>query len=157
MLKELIKKIKPTIKPLLAIVLIFITLNILYTCSCKVYQMQKTKQYMNKLPITQSKYKDLELVKLNKDIKHMKPKIINPEQELTPEEIKKLYLEIPNDYRFNICGETLKRDPRLENNNYDKPLGLMCRNGYRKNISEPIIDSFDSENVLVRGHKQCKV
>lgn len=152
MVKELITRIKPIIRPIICIVVTIILITILYTCSCSVYKKQ---QNMNILPITKSEYKDPELVELNENVSHMKPIITTPEIQLSTEELKKKYSKTPNDYRFNICGETKVQDPRLENKNYDKPLGLMCRKSYRKNISEPIINN-QNKLVYVRGHKECK-
>jgi hypothetical protein len=154
MVKQLITKIKPMIAPMINILLIIATLTVLYMCSCRVYKKQAIA--LAKTPITQTKYKDLDLVELNEKSTHMKPVITDPLPKLTDQELKRVYTEIPNDYRFNICGESKAQDPRLENTNYDQPLGLMCRKMYRKNISEPIIDNLD-KITLVRGHKHCKV
>lgn len=154
MVKQLITKLKPMIKPMINITLLFVTFAILYTCSCQVYKKQLIQNAIT--PITQSKYKDLELVQLNEQNTHMKPTIIEPLPKLTDQELKRVYTEIPNDYRFNICGESKAQDPRLENSNYDQPLGLMCRKSYRQQISEPIVANLD-KITLVRGHKHCKV
>lgn len=137
---------------ILLVIILLIILCSLYKCFCIFKNIQNPKNIML---TTNSKYSDKELVLLNKEQLHMKATIINPKGNLTDKQIIKKNSITPNDYRFNICGETLTQDPRIENKNYDKPLGLMCRNNYRENIISPFEDSY-TKITQVRGHKECK-
>lgn len=93
-------------------------------------------------------YTDPELLAINQ--KQMKP--IIPEAKLQPSDdqvLDKHLLDV-NDYRFDHCGEVQNRDPVTEGKQYELPLGLMCRQQYRRAINVK-----RDPNFLERGFKGC--
>lgn len=147
----MVNQLRKAIQPILNIALIVATIAFLYTCTCRLHKTQTNGIAPVHAP---SKYTDMDLVDTNKLNTHMKAKVKDPKPEPTYEEIKTKHSVTPSDYRFNICGESKVQDQRIENKNYNLPLGLMCRESYRKNISEPILTNPHA--ALVRGHKGCK-
>lgn len=151
MLKQLLTKLKPMFRPMLNITLILVTLFIVYTCSC--YMHNKSVK-ANVLPITEDEYTDPDLVSINTDKNAMKASIPEPTHELE-QNLKSIMTTTPNDFRFNICGESKTQDIRIENENYFKPLSLMYRDDYRAEVSTPIIDNLN-DLTFIKGFKECK-